>query len=213
MRPLNELIASTIKVVGKNVVHTRPGGTYDLNENNDIESRVVRLHLLSHFCDLAIEELYNNGETRLLKGGRIEQLADDLFEDFVPFIKEGVNIFEYADYFMREQLLKYAARPVVGCHMNAGETEKTEGLPEGWWYDFPGHAHKYFDFGHVVIDEDECIRVMCYCNDDADLQRPVIGIDVKERGNYSEVVKRFVRPEAYTEIIIACEYVYAQNHI
>jgi hypothetical protein len=197
------------KVVGKNIIHMVPGGTYNLNDNNEIEQRVVNLHLLAMFADIAANELCENGECmQTLFGSRMEQLGEDIFEKLMPFIKEGVDIFNYTEYYNRTKLDTYDKRPIVNGYLNATEEETVDGLPNGWWYEFPGQCSKMFKQGFVVVDYDNGVQVGLYSNAvDKDAYEMYF---ISKRGDYSEIFKRF---DAALEIVQACEFIYNEYHI
>jgi hypothetical protein len=207
---LDKMITATAIVVGKNILELHPGGTYNLNEDNEIERRVVNLHLVSMFADMAAAELCQNGECmQTLQGPRLEQLGEDIFEAYAPFIRQGINVFGLDSFYERKTLAKYAERIPVNGYLNAGPNERTEGLPEGWWYEFPGQAQKMFACGFLVIDIDECLRVGVYQNNTD--EQPIDMVYISQRGNYSEVFKKFTG--IATEVLEACEFIYNQYHI
>jgi len=197
------------KVIGNNIIHMVPGGTYNLNENNEIEQRVINLHLLAMFADIATNELCENSECmKTLFGPRMEQLGEDIFEKLMPFIKEGVDIFNYTEYYNRAKLETYSLRPIMRGYMNATKEETREGLPEGWWYEFPGQCQKAFTQGFVSVDYDNGIQVGLYNNAvDKDAYEMYY---ITKRGDYSEIFKRF---DAALEIVQACEFIYNEYHI
>ena len=201
---------ATAKVIAKNVIELRPGGFYNLNEDNEIERRVVNLHLLSMFAELAANELCENGECmQTVLGMRLEQLGDDLFDKYMPFIANGIDIFSYQDFQTKEGLAKYSKRTFVRGFMNASPEETHKGLPEGWWYEFPGQAQKMFDFGFIAIDHDECIRICLY--NDSEIDNPIDMYLISRRGDYSQIFAHF--PTYAIELVQVCEFIYNEYHI
>jgi hypothetical protein len=93
--------------------------------------------------------------------------------------------------------------------MNASPEESTEGLPEGWWYEWPGQARKMFSFCLVVIDIDECLRVGIYDKHTDD--EPTEMIMVTTLGDYREVWRKF--PDAAFEIQTTSTFVQTQYQI
>jgi hypothetical protein len=205
----DKMICASIKVVNPSVVELHPGGTYNLNENNQVETAVVKLHMLAQFCDMMAEAWSYSGENNVLMGEEVEVLADKLFDEYRPFIEAGFNIFGLDEFYNCKQLNKYKRRPIVNGYMNAAPGEEEEGVPAGWWYEFPGQLQKAFDFGLVVVDEDECVRIGVY--EKSTDEQPIDWIDISQRGNYSQIHRKY--PDICTELILACEYIYNQNHI
>ena len=204
-----QCVSSKVKVYGPNKVEMQPGGCYELGVENDTEERVVRLHLLSHFIDLVIHDICETSENRILKGSRIETLADDLFEDFRSFIEAGFDIFDIPEYYMLEKLNLYKQRPIVGTEWNAGPTETEEGLPPGWWWDHPGHAKKFFDFGMIIIDVDSYPRIVAYKDHDAWESGIFLNwIEIETEADYSKVFLAY--PSVAFEIVQAAKWTLEQ---
>jgi hypothetical protein len=199
------------KVVGKNVLHMVPGGTYRLNDNNEIEQRVINLHLLAMFADIAADELCENGEClQTLFGPRMEQLGEDIFDRLAPYIKAGVDIFSHTEYYNNKKLTLYDKRPIENGYLNATEEETIDGLPNGWWYEFPCQCSKMFKQGLVAVDYggDNGIQVSLYSNAvDKDTYEIYF---ISKRGDYSAIFKHF---DAAFEIVQACEFIYNEYHI
>jgi len=208
---LESMITSSIKVVGKNIVELHPGGTYNLNELNQVETAVVKLHLLSHFCELMAESWSHSGENNLFYGTAVEELADTVFDQYKKFIEAGLDIFSYDEYYMRKAMLKYDARPIVCGQFNAGPDEKEDGLPEGWYYDWPGHASKNFEAGRFVIDADSCVRIGVYEHNDRDNERPIDWIEIIAVDDCAVIYKKY--PAIADELIRAVVYVKEQYQI
>jgi hypothetical protein len=206
---LDKRVTSTIEVVRPNYLDMFPGGWYELGLDNDTEERVVRLHLLQHFISMMMEDICESGENRVIQHVRTEALADDLFELYRPFIEAGCDIFSHAEFYDRKTLDKYKSRPIVNGYMNAGPNDKQAGLPDGWWYEFPGQAQKMFDFGFVVIDEDECVRIGIYEHDTN--EQPIDMIYITQRGDYRELYKKHLNHAS--EISTVCDWIYEQSHI
>ena len=99
MLPINERVGSSLKVVGKNVIHSNPGGTYDLNEANYIEERIVSLHMLQHFISMMIEDICECGENRVILADETEDLAGLLFRRYQKYIEAGVDVFSVKEYY------------------------------------------------------------------------------------------------------------------
>lgn len=85
---------STIKVVKPNFLDMKPGGWYNLNEDNWLENRIVKLHLLAHHVELMINDLCETSENRIKKGKETERLADELFKEYKRGIEKGLNMFD-----------------------------------------------------------------------------------------------------------------------
>jgi hypothetical protein len=203
---LDKRVTSEIKVNGPNRLYVRGSGQYNLDENNELETRVVRIHLLQHLLNIACEGLIDCNEMNTLFGTRFESLADELYEFYRPFIEAGVNIFDHSEYYMRDQIKKYLTRPLVGGGMNATAEESTPGLPEGWWYDFPGYAHKHFNFGHIVVSYDEHLIVNTYEGDAFEHgQDPTNWIYISEAKDYAELFLAY--PDEAPEISMACKFI------
>lgn len=201
---------ATAKVIAKNVIELHPGGFYNLNEDNEIERRVVNLHLVSMFTELAANELCENGECmQTVLGMRLEQLGDDLFDKYAPFIANGVDIFSHQDFQTKEGLAKYSKRTFVNGFMNASPEETHKNLPEGWWYEFPGQCQKMFDFGFIAIDYDECVRIGLYISSEEENLVDVYLIT--KRGDYSKIFTRF--HDNALELVQVCEFIYNEYHI
>ena len=205
----DKMITASMKVLKPNCVELHPGGVYNLNENNCVETAVVKLHMLSQFCDMMAEAWSYSGENNVLMGEEVETLADKLFNEYKPFIEAGCDIFNHADFYNRKTLDKYKTRPIVNGFMNSSPTEIEEGLPEGWWYEFPGQAQKMFKDGLVVIDFDECIRIYIYENNTD--EQPWDTTLITQRDNYSEVFRKYLG--FAEEVMLASEFVYNQYHI
>ena len=198
---LNKRVVSTLEVVAPNIICSQPGGTYNLNEDNHTEERVVKLHILSHFVDLMSESYCDSSENNILLGEEVDRLADKLYGYFDKFIRNGVNIFEYYQYYNAAELAKYHNRPIVGRKMNLAEGEQ-EGVPKGWAYDFPDIMSKYFPDFKVVIDKDgEIYRVGFYEHDDDDSSRPIFWYEIITIGDIDDVYVR--HPEIAPEIVDA----------
>ena len=90
---LNKCVISTITVVKPNYLDMHPGGAYNLNEDNSIELRIVKLHLLKHHIAMMEEDICANGENRIHRHRETEHLADMLFDIYKPCIELGVDIF------------------------------------------------------------------------------------------------------------------------
>lgn len=197
---LNKRVISTLEVVAPNVIHSHPGGTYNLNEDNHTEERVVKLHILGHFIDLMTESYCDSAENNILLGEEVDRLADKLYGYFDKFIRNGVNIFEYYQYYNAAELAKYHNRPIVGRKMNLAEGEQ-HGVPKGWAYDFPGQMSKYFPIGKVVIDfEDPTYRVGIYDQDDEDGQ-PFDWLELITIGDIDDIYSKY--PELGPEVVDA----------
>ena len=140
-------------------------GAYQMDEAGEIEQKVAKLCLLSHFVELVAEDYSCSGEQRVILGTEIEQLANRLYSEYERFIVNGVNIFDHISYFDPKQLAIYQQRPIVGKRMNRGIGEQCD-VPQGWFYNFPGAMSKTFEIGHVIIDkEGETYRIGIYDND------------------------------------------------
>lgn len=85
---------SVIKVVKPNYLDLRPGGYYNLNEDNQLEARVAKLHILAHHIELMINDLCETSENRIKKGKEAEKLADELFKGYKHGIEKGLNMFD-----------------------------------------------------------------------------------------------------------------------
>jgi hypothetical protein len=195
-----------MKVIRRNTLEIKPGGIYELSGYNETEERIAKLRLLSHFINLAEEHLAESGENNVLFGTRLENLADELFELYKPFIEADVDIFSYANYYDRAQLKRYSERPLVGGGMNASKEESTNGLPEGWWYYGVYCAHKWFSFGNVAVSYDEFLKVNTYEGDGLDRGAdPVNWIHIKEQKDYAELFTSY--PEDAAEIAMACRFI------
>jgi len=205
----DKMITASMKVVKPNYIELHPGGWYNLNESNYVEAAVVRLHMLSQFCDMMAEAYAYSGENNVLMGHEVEVVAERLFEEYRPFIEAGCDIFSHSEFYDRKTLDKYKSRPIVNGHMNAGPNDTQDGLPDGWWYEFPGQAQKMFDFGFVVIDEDECVRIGIY--EHGTDEQPIDMIYINQRGDYRELYKRYINDAA--EIATVCDWIYNLNHI
>ena len=205
----DKMITASMKVLKPNFVELHPGGWYNLNENNYVETAVVKLHMLSQFCDMMAEAYANAGENNVLLGHVVEVVAERLFEEYRPFIEAGCDIFSYADFYDRKTLDKYQKRPIVNGQMNMADDEQTPGLPKGWHYEFPGQAQKMFDCGLLVIDHDEHVRIGVYEKSTDD--QPIDMIYITQRGNYQQVFRQFEGNAL--EILEACEFIYNENHI
>lgn len=180
MKRTNQKVYSTFNVEGPNKVSCR-GGHYNLNEDNQVELAVTKLHLLQHFVDLAVERLCNNGElSGMVMDKEITTLSDDLFKKYARFIQAGCDVFEYSEYDEPAVLERFNQRELVNGEMNAGPSESKEGLPVGWWYDFPGFANKTFALGQMVVDmEDSETRFWVYRPGDwQEGGQPIDGLDI-----------------------------------
>ena len=207
---LDKMITASVKVVAKNVLELHPGGTYNLSEDNEIERRVVNLHFVSIFADMAAAELSHNGECmQTLMGSRLEQLGESIFELYEPFIRAGVDVFRYNEFYNRKALEVYTNRTFVNGHMNPGPNERHPCLPEGWSYEFPGQCQKMFDFGFVVVDYDEWVRIGIYSNSTDD--QPNDYIYICQVGDYRELYKKHLNHAS--EIATVCDFIYNENHI
>lgn len=102
MRHFNE-----ITVLKSNSLKLVPGGLYNLNEGNETERRVVKLHMLKVFADLCAEDVSNMGENHVELGSEIEAIADKLFELYRPNIEKGHDVFEHKDFFRAGKLGAY----------------------------------------------------------------------------------------------------------
>ena len=210
MSELYKMITASVEVVGKNVVHFRPGGTYNLNEDNEIEKRIVNLRFLAMFAELAEAELSNNGECMsVMFGPQMERLGEEIFERYQPFIENGCNIFDHTNFYERPALVAYAQRPIVNQFMNAGPADRTPGLPDGWWTEFPGQCQKMFNEYFVVIDYDECVQIGIYQNNKSEI--PIDMVFISTPGDFREVYKNY--REHAAEITTVCDYCYEQYHI
>lgn len=85
---------STIKVTAPNCLHMIPGGQYNLNEDSQVEARVVKLHMLIHHMEMMIEDLCESNENNIKKGKEAEVLADALFKEYRLSIEKGLNVFD-----------------------------------------------------------------------------------------------------------------------
>jgi hypothetical protein len=203
------MTTSSIKVVEPMVFDMHPGGRYNLNEDNYVETAVVKLHLLSHFVDMMINSYCCTGENQIILGTETDALANQLFDLYRPLFEAGIDIAKYNEYYDEKQLYKYLKRPIVNGEFNATAEETHEGFPVGWWYDFPGIAHKQFPFGKVCIDVDTEIRVWVYdahdeCNDNV--------IDGIEIGCDADYGKLFVKwPGAAAELATIAKIMWADN--
>lgn len=90
---LNKCVTSTITVVKPNLLEMHPGGTYNLNEDNSIELRIVKLHLLKHHIAMMEEDICANGENHIHRHREAEHLADMIFDIYKPCIELGIDIF------------------------------------------------------------------------------------------------------------------------
>ena len=210
MSELYKMITASVAVTGKNVVHFTPGGTYNLNENNEIEQRIVHLRLLGIFAELAEAELSYNGECMSVGfGPQMERLGEEIFERYQSFIETGYNIFEHANFYERSALVNYMQRPIVNNYMNAGPGDRTPGLPDGWWTEFPGQCQKMFNEYFVVVDYDECVQIGIFENKHTEV--PCDMVFISTPGDFREIYKNY--REHAAEITTVCDYVYEQYHI
>jgi hypothetical protein len=193
------------KVIGPLKFELKPGGHYYLNEDNYTENRIVKLSLVAHFCELMAASHSVCGENNLVMSMDIEDIASRLFNLYEPFFTAGVNIFEYTEYFLPKTLEKYLKRPVVSGQMNASDDESTEGLPTGWWYDFPGFAHKVFTYGKIVISHDMYPHVCSYAPNDNDNENVMVGIEITKPEDYGKLFVEW--PDAAAEIAMAIKFV------
>jgi hypothetical protein len=216
---VTEETSRRIEVNGKEKFFISGCGQYNLAEKDcsEMEADIAKVHMLEHFVQLTAAAICNNGDAGNVVGGdEILKLARIMYERYAYFYRNGLNVFEYCEYYDKFTLEKYLNRTVVAGHFNCPIDERQhDDLPEGWWYDFPGHAVKYFDITDrgtkIVVDCDTFIRIGFYYADDKDNDNPYNWIDIEVRGDYSAVFKYY--PELATELMQACEFVYAQYHI
>lgn len=90
---LNKCVTSTITVAKPNMLEMHPGGWYNLNEDNSIELRIVKLHILKHHIAMMEEDISANGENRIHRHREAEHLADMIFDIYKPCIELGIDIF------------------------------------------------------------------------------------------------------------------------
>ena len=203
---LENMTTSSFKILEPMVFELHPGGLYNLNEDNCVETAIVKLSLLSHFCDLAANSWSYSGENNLMFNKEIEALAEKIFTTYTPFFEAGLDISKYNEYYMPRQLETYLARPIVNGQFNATADESTDGFPEGWWYDFPGIAAKHFTFGKICIDTDEHVRIWLYANNDDDNQNPIDGVDITCDADYGKIFVKW--PGSAVEIAAAAKRIW-----
>lgn len=216
MRAKNVHLSNSINVIKPNYLYIKGGGCYDLNEDNYCELAVVKIHLLQHFLEVASERICNNGEIDgMIFDKEIMDLAEKVFAKYGRYIKAGVDVFEYADYDDPKQMAKFDTRELVCGTMNAGPEEGTEGLPAGWWLDFPGYAHKAFEgIGIVIVDQDgKDVRIGIYENEKAHELGNVkdwIEIDVTPNQALAQENKLSTyAPEFSKEVMLVVEFIAA----
>lgn len=209
---LETAVLSKITVTGNNRMYIKNCGQYNIGDS-EIETRLAKLYILRHLLDIACECLSESSEMTTLFGTRFETLAEELYSFYKPYIKAGVNIFNYHNYYMRDQLKKYAERPLAGGSMNASLEESTPGLPLGWWHEYEGHAHKWFSDGHIAVYyEDSFIHINTYVLDDMERGLdPINWIHIKEAKDYGELFR--IYPDNAAEIAAVCKWVEAQYKI
>jgi hypothetical protein len=101
---LNKCVTSTITVVKPNLLDIHPGGWYNLNEDNSIELRIVKLRILQHHISMMEEDIAANGENRIHRHREAEHLADMLFDVYKPCIELGIDIFNAEGVYYEEKI-------------------------------------------------------------------------------------------------------------
>ena len=153
MSELNKQVSNTVEIYAENRVSFEPGGAYS-SDGTEVEKQIIEIRLLGHFCSLIEASLADIAESNVLMTEEITRTAHQLYTYYEKFIINGVNVFEYMDYYLPSQLAVYHNRPLCGGKMNAAEGEMPTGCPKGWFYDWPGQMSKAFPIGYVVIDKD-----------------------------------------------------------
>lgn len=208
MRNLNH----EIKVIRRNQVEIKGHGVYDMEYGNYIEHRVAKLGLLGKLIEAAIDRLADCGENNTILGKELEALAEIAYEEYAPFISEGINIFEIDNCFIKLDLENFKTRPRINGYTNAGPNDQCSGLPEGWWWNYPGYAEKMFHDSFIVISSvDRGIRVDsilpelgkegCY--------EPDFSIECHEGDYEREIYEKFPKEQAdeICEVVNFCKEV------
>lgn len=133
-----------INVLKSGVIELRPGGVYNLNEDNEVELRVVKLHLLKAFADLCAEDVSSMAENHVVLGDAIEGLADRLFEVYGPSIMRGHDVFMHKDFFRPGKLERYG---------KLFEKFRATGKPIDYIEDYDGPGRVYMDNLHIGSTE------------------------------------------------------------
>lgn len=213
MSMTNQKTESKINVLKPNYLKMTPGGLYDLNEANYCERAVVKIHLLQQLLEIASERICCNGEIDgMVLDTEITALADKAFELYAPFIQDGVDIFEYSDYTDPKTLERYLKRPRVLGQMNAGPDEGVEGIPAGWWFDFPGFANKTFDIGQMVVDMDGEYRFWVYAPGTwEDGQDPIDTVEIQDEHELDKLRDKWpALADELTQIFFFIKKTYAE---
>lgn len=149
-----------IKVVNANMLEIKGFGYVNMELGNYTEQRIAKLGLLEKLIKATMDQLAECNENNVIFGKELESLAEKAYEEYAPFITEGINIFEIDNCFVKLHLENFKTRPIINGYTNAGPNDQCSGLPEGWWWNFPGYAEKMFEDSFIVIGSvDDCIRV------------------------------------------------------
>lgn len=105
---LDKCVSSKLVVEGKNRLQLIPGGHYNLNEENNTELHVVQLHVLRHHIDMMIVSWCENGENIVRLGTGVDTLAAKLYDEYKTFIEEGIDPFQFKDYWYKDHNLNDA---------------------------------------------------------------------------------------------------------
>ena len=140
-----------IIVKAANYLEFNPGGWYDLSHGNDIERRIAKLVILRRWILETENCLSESGENMTEDGAMLEKMADHFFEKVRPAIESGYDVFGREQWWNKEYFTKYMTRPHINGYDNAAPSETESGLPEGWWWNFPGYATKMFEDRFIVI--------------------------------------------------------------
>jgi hypothetical protein len=92
-----KIVSTSIEVMKPNYLDIKGGGWYNLNEDNETEATVVKLHILQHMIGLMIENKCENGEITTHCNKEIMAAADKLFSIFQGAIAHGVDVFQDTD--------------------------------------------------------------------------------------------------------------------
>ncbi len=87
--------------IAKNTIHTKPGGTFDMKDGNEIEKRIAKLYILQARIDRLIHNLADSGETDTKLGYSSELIK----------LAEAIYANEYKDYVENYALWKMEFDP------------------------------------------------------------------------------------------------------
>ena len=152
-----------LEITRCNELYVPGSGFYNMKNAHWLERTVAKLGLLAVVCNHTADDLSKSGENLTILGPEIEALADKLYKIYKPAVENGHDVFGLDRFWDKRNAVRYAHRPILNGYANASPEERTDGLPDGWWYNHSGFVTKMFEDQFVVvsdIDDRVCMDIL-----------------------------------------------------